>query len=307
MEVFFLQGMSAESAVFSTTDLLRFLRRTKREHPDMFDGSRVLSVGPRQLAKIAALGRENASGFLYEFTREALVAAAVDLGEVVLDNASKAEIIANSLLPHIFKKTEGSGKRLQKKESVPKKEEAPKKKAPKKEAPKKEAPKSGGKAPTKSLPSKASRVMVNPRNVEDADERRPAKLQKSDKTQSTLVKAETRTGFGLEAKKQICLICFEDQVNIVNLCCMNSFHVQCLGQWLEKGSASCPSCRAAMAWQLERKPVPVYNNPFPVYFGNFRGGMAIDSEDYDSDGDQDGFHFCEVEKKKFMLILLLFF
>jgi hypothetical protein len=46
--------------------------------------------------------------------------------------------------------------------------------------------------------------------------------------------AVSRTSFADEAKTATCLICFDADVNMVVLCCMNSFHMHCIAQWLEK-------------------------------------------------------------------------
>jgi hypothetical protein len=78
--------------------------------------------------------------------------------------------------------------------------------------------------------------------------------------------ADSRRQFGASAKTESCLICFENAVNTVVLCCMNSFHVHCLAQWLEKGNANCPSCRAAIHWQLERKKIIIPQVTVPNVF-----------------------------------------
>ncbi len=62
-----------------------------------------------------------------------------------------------------------------------------------------------------------------------------------------------RKAFGISAKKESCLICFEEGVNTAVLCCLKSFHVSCLSQWLGKGNSNCPCCRASIDWPQETK------------------------------------------------------
>ncbi len=106
--------------------------------------------------------------------------------------------------------------------------------------------------------------------------------------------AATRSEFGTAAKRENCLICFEDGVNTVVLCCMNSFHVHCLAQWLEKGNANCPSCRAAIHWQLERKKIVLPQVPWLNLNAVARYFPSSDEDDDDGGGNDDnGFHYCQ--------------
>jgi hypothetical protein len=63
---------------FATTELLRFLRRAKREHPFAFEGLDTHALD-WNVASLKKMGVEQASGFLFEHTRDTLVARAVEL------------------------------------------------------------------------------------------------------------------------------------------------------------------------------------------------------------------------------------
>ncbi len=45
------------------------------------------------------------------------------------------------------------------------------------------------------------------------------------------------------AAEGTCIICFENQPNIANLCCGKPIHLNCLAEWL-KTNSSCPQCRS---------------------------------------------------------------
>jgi hypothetical protein len=142
---------------------------------------------------------------------------------------------------------------------------------------------------------KKPRVAIRGLFKKTADEKKEEEAAVAIAAPAAAAAAATRAEFAASAKTANCLICFEDGVNTVVLCCMNSFHVHCLAQWLEKGNANCPSCRAAIHWQLERKkivipPVPWLNlNSVARYF------PSSDDDDDDDDDDAfggDGYHFC---------------
>lgn len=78
---FFFLSMAPQGqmsfTVYSTADLLRFLRRAKREHQHLFESldTKDLKLRNADKAELAKIGEECVAGYFYEYTRDALVAA----------------------------------------------------------------------------------------------------------------------------------------------------------------------------------------------------------------------------------------
>lgn len=120
--------------------------------------------------------------------------------------------------------------------------------------------------------------------------------------------AKQRSDFSESAKVENCVICLEDSCNTLLLCCLSSYHVHCLGQWLESGNQKCAHCRKEIHWlvidctcllfyllshrELEKRqqqpqnllPIQVFGPLLAQAFG--RRLMN------NSDSDDDRYHFC---------------
>ena len=123
----------------------------------------------------------------------------------------------------------------------------------------------------------------------------PAPKETSSKRAKQLLKTESdRQAFGEIAKNSNCVICLDSDCNQVALCCMSSFHIHCLAQWLEKGNDSCPACRAHIHWELEKvaRPVGFPGGMNPFFLNMLRQSLEHypDSDDDDDDG---GRYYCE--------------
>jgi hypothetical protein len=86
--------MDDASSPFSVQQLLVFCRRAKREHAALFAQWDPTAVVVPEADVMVRAGKEHVSGFLYDHTRDALVAKAVALTRgLAIDNAmTKAEV-----------------------------------------------------------------------------------------------------------------------------------------------------------------------------------------------------------------------
>ncbi len=83
-----------EEKGFSVQQLLVFCRRAKREHAALFTHWDPATVTLPDTDLMARVGKEHLSGYLYDHTRDALVAkaAALTRGLAIDSSATKAEV-----------------------------------------------------------------------------------------------------------------------------------------------------------------------------------------------------------------------